>query len=775
MVTTDFIHGDLADDGTGLEGWGLLGGFNRNRGSTHAWVASELIAGRMQVRLNGSAVTTPGTPDAPTNFTAAPGNGQVVLSWDAPASGSGVTRHEYRFKTSADYPANWTQIANSAVGGANEDGFTVMGLTNETAHIFALRAVGAGGGGAAAYAGPVTLTPGVCGRTQQVQDAILDRLSGVDDCAAVTVADLASIGTLQTPGKNIASLQSGDFAGLTALTILHLYRNDLSSLPETVFSGLTNLTELHLRENELSSLPAGVFSGLTGLTTLRLGGNALSSLPETVFSGLTNLTELDLGENELSSLPAGVFSGLTSLDNLSLYGNELSSLPGTVFSGLTNLTKLGLQSNALSSLPDGLFSGLTGLTTLRLHDNDLTSLPAGLFSGLAALIALSMNSNPNSGDTLPLTVTVEKVGTDQARAKVLAGAPFAVEFTATVANGTLDGDANTLAAGSVEGTVTVTRTAGTTTAVMVDIDLTTQPTLPLNHRGYTFAKATSGLPAEILRASTRIRNVTVVNGPGSDGVWRAGERVELEVRYPEPVVVEQPHAGSVRAGGVPLRRAPGVRRSAVDAAGAVRGRLAALRLHGGRGRGRRAGRGGGGRRHAAAGRDDPHARGRGRRLEVYEHTGDAGHRAGESGRAWTAGEKVRVRVRFTGPPQPYTPDTPPEERLDWDKVDVAGGTPTIRLLLGDRERRTLAHTASYVGGSGTNTLVFEYEVRAGDGRVGAVEVVAGSRGTGRRSATSGATTRSWATCPRCGTRSVRRCRWRTPRRRRARTRPWTSW
>ena len=93
-----------------------------------------------------------------------------------------------------------------------------------------------------------------------------------------------------------------------------------------------------------------------------------------------------------------------------------------------------------------------------------------------------------------------------------------------------------------------------------------------------------------------------------------------------------------------------------------------------------------------------------------------------SRRAWTAGEKVRVRVRFTGPPQPYTPDTPPEERLNWDKVDVAGGTPTIRLLLGDRERRTRARTASYVSGSGTNTLVFEYEVTAGDGRVGAVEV-----------------------------------------------------
>ena len=38
----------------------------------------------------------------------------------------------------------------------------------------------------------------------------------------------------------------------------------------------------------------------------------------------------------------------------------------------------------------------------------------------------------------------------------------------------------------------------------------------------------------------RIRSVTVVSGPGSDGVWGAGERVELEVRYNLRVAVEQP-------------------------------------------------------------------------------------------------------------------------------------------------------------------------------------------------------------------------------------------
>ena len=113
---------------------------------------------------------------------------------------------------------------------------------------------------------------------------------------------------------------------------------------------------------------------------------------------------------------------------------------------------------------------------------------------------------------LPLTVTVEKVGTDQARAKVAAGAPFAVEFTPTVVNGALPASDTKLAvaAGAVDGTAeTVTRTSGTTAAVTVDIDLTTQPSLPTNHSGYEFAKATGSEPTEILPAETASTDATL--------------------------------------------------------------------------------------------------------------------------------------------------------------------------------------------------------------------------------------------------------------------------
>ena len=354
---------------------------------------------------------------APTSFTAGVGNGQVTLSWDAPVSGSGITRHEYGFKTTGGYPETWTQIPNSGVSGANEDGYTVTGLTNEVAHTFQLRAVKDGGFGAAAKAGPVTPTPGICDRTQEVQDGILAQLADVAECEAVTVANLATV------------------------------------------------TELHLYDENITALKEGDFAGLTGVTYISLNGNQLGALPANLFSGLASLGVLNLGTNQLTSLP------------------------------------------------DGLFSGLPALKTLDLSNNDLESLPDGLFSGLPPLAALKLGDNPDTGDRLPLTVTVEKVGTDQARAKVLAGAPFAVDFTATVANGSLAGGATTLgvAVGSVDGTpVTVTRTAGIMAAVTVDIDLTTQPTLPAtSHSGYEFEKAPSGLPATILPAVGNGNNAPV--------------------------------------------------------------------------------------------------------------------------------------------------------------------------------------------------------------------------------------------------------------------------
>ena len=373
----------------------------------------------------------PSGPPAPTNFVAKPGDEQVALSWDAPASDSGVTRHDYQFKTDGSY-GNWTAIANSAVGGANEaSSFTVPDLTNEVPHTFQLRVVSGDGDGAAAMAGPVTPTPGICDRTQLVQDAILVELDDVDDCAAVTVADLATITYIEIIRKSLPALKSGDFAGLSALDHLQLRQNSLTELPADLFSGLTALKILNLSNNALESLHPDVFSGLTAMETLSLGDNA------------------SLG----TALPATVFSDLTSLQLLSLY-------------------RIGLE-----TIPTGLFSGLSELTNILLDHNRLVTLPAGLFSGLTELTELTLDGNLT--DPLPLTVTLEKVEDGQVRAKVLAGAPSDLVLPVSVENGTLASGARGLrvAKGSVAGDpVSVIRTEETGD---VTVDLGTPlPSLP---------------------------------------------------------------------------------------------------------------------------------------------------------------------------------------------------------------------------------------------------------------------------------------------------------
>ena len=163
------------------------------------------------------------TADEPTTFAAAVGNAQVVLSWAAPDSASGVTRHEYQYKEGTGAYQGWVQIANSGVDGANEAGFTVTGLTNEVLHTFQLRAVNAQGESTAAEADPVTPTPGICGRTAKVHEIIVYYLGegGVErTCAEVNVADLESFTvSLEMAGESIGSLKSGDFAGLTNVSI----------------------------------------------------------------------------------------------------------------------------------------------------------------------------------------------------------------------------------------------------------------------------------------------------------------------------------------------------------------------------------------------------------------------------------------------------------------------------------------------------------------------------------------------------------------------------
>lgn len=312
------------------------------------------------------------------------------------------------------------------------------------------------------------VSAGICGRTEEVQTAILEQIDGVSDCAQVTDAHLAAINALGVDTEQLTALPAGMFKGLGNVTYLEIYGGQLTTLPAGAFEGLTNLSQFSLRA-KLATLPARVFDPLTNLTALGLVSRQLTSLPDGIFDRLTNLTGLEV-RAYLSSLPAGIFDQLTSLTHLELVGLRSTSLPDGIFDQLTSLTHLGL-------------------------DGQLTSLPDGLFVGLSSLTALNLSGN--AVKPLPLTVSLEKTGRGQFKAVAPTGAPFDIVLPLNISNGSIDGGANTITipAGSVESRpLTVTRTSGTTLAVTADVG--TLPGLPGNHTGYALVKS-SDLPLEI--------------------------------------------------------------------------------------------------------------------------------------------------------------------------------------------------------------------------------------------------------------------------------------
>ena len=82
----------------------------------------------------------PPVPDAPTNLLAVGGDGQVVLTWDAPEDDGGTAITDYQYQI--DQTGEWISI------GSTDTTHTVTGLTNGTAYVFQVRAVNAAGNSA---------------------------------------------------------------------------------------------------------------------------------------------------------------------------------------------------------------------------------------------------------------------------------------------------------------------------------------------------------------------------------------------------------------------------------------------------------------------------------------------------------------------------------------------------------------------------------------------------------------------------------------------------
>jgi len=103
------------------------------------------------------SATPPVAPDAPTSLSATAGNGQVSLSWTAPASNGGAAITDYTVQFSSNGGSTWSTFAD---GTSTATSATVTGLANGTAYVFRVAAVNAAGTGAYTAASS-SVTPAV--------------------------------------------------------------------------------------------------------------------------------------------------------------------------------------------------------------------------------------------------------------------------------------------------------------------------------------------------------------------------------------------------------------------------------------------------------------------------------------------------------------------------------------------------------------------------------------------------------------------------------------
>ena len=227
------------------------------------------------------------------------------------------------------------------------------------------------------------INPPLRERTQEVQDAIVAAVSGVDSADDVTGTHLAAITSLSFADQNITSLTSGDFNGLTALTTLNLEGNSLSDI--SVLEQLTSLTTLQLANNDIKDISP--LEQLTSLTTLQLDANIISNI--SVLEQLTSLTTLHLSRNTTLS-DISVLQQLTALTTLNISYNAITDI--SILQHLTALTTLDISYNDISDV--SVLQQLTALTDL-----DLVGNPISAYDFLRQFIA----DNPNVNIDINLT------------------------------------------------------------------------------------------------------------------------------------------------------------------------------------------------------------------------------------------------------------------------------------------------------------------------------------------------------------------------------------
>ena len=249
--------------------------------------------------------------------------------------------------------------------------------------------------------------PGICGRSPQIQTAILNTLE-INLCSVVTPPELLRItGLADLHAYTLTPADFQDLVNLQGLTLI------APTIPAGAFLGLENLKYMELSLYTYSSVAPGAFQGLDSLEQLVIETNKPDSEQEDTLT-IPNFDPMPkLKTLQMDYIPALYAENITdqflkdlpSLEELTirLNSNQLdetrdttTTLPRGLFAHNPNLTTINFTLHSLPNVviqfPKDLFANNTELQSVDINGNNY-ELPTSIFSHINTLEELRLEGN----------------------------------------------------------------------------------------------------------------------------------------------------------------------------------------------------------------------------------------------------------------------------------------------------------------------------------------------------------------------------------------------
>jgi len=280
----------------------------------HFDAASLRIFGtRYQAALSVAVANAPAVPAQVTGLAAVAGDGQVTLSWAAPAyNRSPIT--DYRIEVSTNAGTSWSVVAD---GVSTATGYVHAGLTNGTAYLYrvsAINAVGTGASSATAGATPVAAggAVAVLAYDSAYDTSDLTSYSFSVDLGAgdviVGIANRSSIGNGNYPSAVTVDGGSATLVAAHAISTIQYHSFwRISSTTARTATVVVTLPTVQLR---------------AGVHVWTLGGADVTSITDTFSANPVSSVTIDVAAGGcLLALESAISAGVTGREPWANYGD----------------------------------------------------------------------------------------------------------------------------------------------------------------------------------------------------------------------------------------------------------------------------------------------------------------------------------------------------------------------------------------------------------------------------------------------------------------------